>query len=199
MASETCADVEQGRDARRDVLADRVGGHDDVAVARRELDDQRGDVLGQPVGVGRVLGLQHLGDALHCGGRLGGLAGSSGRRPARARRRRAACAAVDGVGDVGADGLAVMRGDNEDGHVRSLPLRSCSLSTSSATVFTLTPPLRLGGSSTFSVFRRGATSTPSASGVSDLDRLLLRLHDVGQRGIARLVEAQVGGDHRRQS
>src|SRR3546814_3969865 len=31
-----------------------------------------------------------------------------------------------------------------------------------------------------------------------IDRLFLRLHDVGQRGIARLVEAQVGGDHRRQ-
>src|SRR5215475_5280162 len=29
-----------------------------------------------------------------------------------------------------------------------------------------------------------------------LDRLLLGLHDVGQRGIARLVEPQVGGDHR---
>src|SRR5450631_1814246 len=29
------------------------------------------------------------------------------------------------------------------------------------------------------------------------DRLLLRLHDIGQRGIARLVEPQVGGDDRR--
>src|SRR5882757_388633 len=35
-------------------------------------------------------------------------------------------------------------------------------------------------------------------GGQDLDRLLLGLHDVGQRGVARLVEAQVGGDHRRQ-
>ena len=32
----------------------------------------------------------------------------------------------------------------------------------------------------------------------DLDWLLLGLHDVGQRRIARLVQAQVGGDHRRQ-
>ena len=31
-----------------------------------------------------------------------------------------------------------------------------------------------------------------------VDRFLLRLHDIGQRGVARLVEAQVGGDDRRQ-
>ena len=48
--------------------------------------------------------------------------------------------------------------------------------------------------------RRAAasTSTPSSSGVVVVDRLLLRLHDVGQRRIARLVEAQIGGDDRRQ-
>src|SRR3954454_8628937 len=31
-----------------------------------------------------------------------------------------------------------------------------------------------------------------------LERLLLGLHDVGERGVARLVEAKVGGDDRRQ-
>ena len=35
-------------------------------------------------------------------------------------------------------------------------------------------------------------------GLLHVERLLLRLHDVGQRGIARLVEAQVGGDDGRQ-
>ena len=37
-------------------------------------------------------------------------------------------------------------------------------------------------------------STPSASGVDLGERLLLGLHDVGQRRVARLVEPQVGGD-----
>ena len=58
--------------------------------------------------------------------------------------------------------------------------------------------LALGGSTTLSVFRRGATSTPSASGFSRLERLLLRLHDVRQRRVARLVQAQVGRDDRGQ-
>jgi len=39
-----------------------------------------------------------------------------------------------------------------------------SFATNSATSFTITPPLRLGGSSTFRVFKRGVTSTPSSSG-----------------------------------
>src|SRR5882724_9515082 len=63
-------DIEQGRDARRQVLADRVGRHDDVAVIGGELHDQRRDVLGHPVGVGRVLRLQNLGDARNGGGRF---------------------------------------------------------------------------------------------------------------------------------
>ena len=191
------ADIEQRRDARRHVLADRIGRHDDVAVVRRELHDQRRDVLGQPVGVGRILGLQHLGDALQIA--AADLAASPQSLPATSTVHVGVHLARggDGVGDVGADGLVVMRGDDENGHGQITPASFFSLSTSSATVFTLMPPLRLGGSSTFSTLSRGATSTPSASGASDLDRLLLGLHDVGQRGVARLVEAQVGGDHRR--
>ena len=157
--------VEQGRDARGDVLADRIGRHHDVAVVRRQLDDERRDVLGQPVGVGRVLGLQHLGDAGDGGRRLGGFAGiAAGHQHVHVRAHLGR--GGDGVGDVGADGLAVVRGDNEDGHDQITPASLRSLSTSSATVFTLMPDLRLGGSSTFSVLRRGATSTPSASGAS---------------------------------
>ena len=115
-------DVEQGGDARRDVLADRVGRHHDVAVVRRQLHDQRRDVLGQPVGVGRIVGFQHLGDALDGGSRLGGLAAAAAGDQhvdigAHLKGRR------HGVRDVAANGLAVMRGDNQNGHVRSLPLR----------------------------------------------------------------------------
>ena len=73
-----------------------------------------------------------------------------------------------------------------------------SLATSSFTSATLPPPLRFGGSTTLSVVRRGVTSTPSAAGVVGLERLLLRLHDVRQRRVARLVEPQVGRHDRRQ-
>ena len=64
-----------------------------------------------------------------------------------------------------ADGLAVVIGEDEDGHqITFASLRSRS--TSAFASGTLTPALRLGGSLTFSVCRRGATSTPSASGLS---------------------------------
>ena len=165
MASETWPTSSRAATRGAMFLPDRVGGHDDVAVGRRKLDDQRGDVFRQPVGVGRIFRLQHLGHALQRGSSLGGLAGIlAGDQHVHVgvELRRGG----DGIGDIGADSLAVMRGDNENRHDQITPASFFSLSTSSATVFTLTPPLRLGGSSTFSVFSRGATSTPSASGVS---------------------------------
>ena len=73
-----------------------------------------------------------------------------------------------------------------------------SLATSVATSGTLMPAPRLGGSLTFSVLRRGVTSTPRSAGLTTSSVLLLGLHDVGQRHVARLVQAQVGGDDRRQ-
>jgi hypothetical protein len=55
--------------------------------------------------------------------------------------------------------------DHEDRlGITSASLRS--LSTSSATLATLPPPTRFAGSSTLTVARRGATSTPRLSGVS---------------------------------
>src|SRR5450759_5407416 len=60
------------------------------------------------------------------------------------------------------------RGDDLIGHeANQITFASfLSLSTSVATSGTITPPLRLPGSATLSVLRRGVTSTPSASGVS---------------------------------
>ena len=134
-----------------------------MAVVGRELHHQGRDVLGDPVCIGRILGLQDLGDAGNGGGRFGGItavAASHQHGDVGAHLPRGG----DGVGDVGADGLVVVRGDDENGHVQITPASFLSFSTSSATVFTLMPALRLGGSSTFSTFSRGATSTPSASG-----------------------------------
>ena len=45
---------------------------------------------------------------------------------------------------------------------------------------------------------KAMTAAAKIGGAPLVDRLLLRLHDVGQRSVARLVEAEVGGDDRRQ-
>ena len=73
-----------------------------------------------------------------------------------------------------------------------------SLATSSSTSATLPPPLRFGGSTTLSVVEPRRDVDAERGGLGRLQRLLLRLHDVGQRRVARLVQAQVGGDHQRQ-
>ena len=58
--------------------------------------------------------------------------------------------------------VIVVFGKDENAHQMTFAsLRS--FWTSSTTLATLTPPLRLGGSSTFSVFSRGATSMPAAA------------------------------------
>src|SRR6478609_8486282 len=64
----------------------------------------------------------------------------------------------------------VVAGENQGRHdvapVQAITLASLrSFATSSCTLATLPPPLRLEGSTTISVARRGATSTPKASGV----------------------------------
>src|SRR6185312_9653947 len=61
--------------------------------------------------------------------------------------------------------FVVVLGDDEESH-QITRASFLSLSTSSGTEATFLPPWRLAGSSTLRVTRRGATSTPSASGVS---------------------------------
>jgi len=56
------------------------------------------------------------------------------------------------------DGLAVMFDPNQSLHFAT-PI-ALSLATSSSTSATLTPAVRFAGSTTFSVVRRGLTSTP---------------------------------------
>src|SRR5258708_6096045 len=59
-------------------------------------------------------------------------------------------------------GAIVMFGDDQAGH-DSTP-SALSLSSSSDTLATFTPPPRLGGSDTFSTLKRGVTSTPKSAG-----------------------------------
>src|SRR6516165_7939832 len=135
-----------------------------MSIAGSELDEERGDVLGEPMVVGVGIGEQHLASP---GDRGGGL------------RHRATVLAGDQYVDVlagdflgGGNGVegrwlqraVVVLGDDQSSHqiTRASVL---SLSTSSATEPTLWPPCRFAGSSTLRTTRRGVTSTPSASGV----------------------------------
>ena len=135
-----------------------------MGVGRRQLQQQGGDVLGQPVGIGRVVAQQHLGDAGNLGTRLGRRLGVlSGHQQMNLTADLAG--GGDGVERGRLDRRVVVLGQQQDRHqITFASLRS--LSTSSLTLFTFTPDLRLAGSTTFRVLTRGATSTPSASGVS---------------------------------
>src|SRR5690606_10221333 len=72
----------------------------------------------------------------------------------------------DGVEDGRLERGVVVFSNDEDGHGAQITLASFfSFSTSSGTLFTILPALRLGGFCTFSVFSRGAGSTARPSGV----------------------------------
>ena len=151
--------VEERGDPRHDILGAGGRGRDDGVVAGRERHDQPGERLGQRVGVSRVIGGAHFGDA----GKLRGARRSVGDvlpgdqhidgRAELDRRSQRACGHV-------AQGAASDLGQKKGRHDQITPASSCSLATSSATVFTFTPALRPPGSAVFSTLSRGATSTP---------------------------------------
>src|SRR5690606_31063304 len=134
------------------------GGRDDRVVTRCERDDERCHRFRDPVCIARVVGKQDLRYALELRGRF---------------RDRPASAAGDENMDIVAqcagggqrlrsravERFVVVLGDQERGHY-STPASLRSLSTSSSTEATFTPPLRPAGSLVLSTFRRGATSTP---------------------------------------
>src|SRR5512135_3568644 len=154
--------VEQRGRARHHVLAVRGRGREQVRIALGERGEQRADVLGDLVVELRGVRVQHFRDP---GNLCGGL------------RRATALVAGDQQVDLAADllrgsdraegrlldRLVVVLGEYEDRHQITFA-SFLSFSTSALASATFTPPLRFAGSVTLSVFRRGATSTPSASG-----------------------------------
>jgi hypothetical protein len=62
--------IEQGGDARRDVLACRRGRRDEGIVVPHQPGDQRRDIFGKRVLVGRIVRNMHLADAGDGGGLL---------------------------------------------------------------------------------------------------------------------------------
>ncbi len=107
---------------------------------------------------------QHLADARRLGGGLGdAFAAGAGNE-----NMHVPADGLRGAERVVGRGLqvgVVVLGDDQDRHQITFA-SFLSFSTSAFASGTLTPPLRLAGSSTFSVASRGATSTPSASGFS---------------------------------
>ena len=82
-------------------------------------------------------------------------------------------------------------------HVRRSPWLRCAACRPALDVATLPPALRFGGSTTERGEPRRRVDAQRGRR-RRFERLLLRLHDVRQRRIARLVETQVGRDDRRQ-
>ena len=93
----------------------------------------------------RRIGKQHLGDAVELGGRFGHAPCSRRRPPARARPRRAPWRRVTALATLALSVSLSCSASEKRRHVSITPLR-LSLATSSATFATLTPALRLGGS-----------------------------------------------------
>ena len=91
-----------------------------------------------------------------------------------------------------------MFGNDENGHDQITLASFLSLLTRSATSATRMPADALGG---FGDVEGGQARRDIDTKVGRLDgveRLLLGFHDVGQRGVARFVEAQIGADDGRQ-
>ena len=151
-------DVEQRREPRRDVLARGRRREDDVRVALGHPPDEVGQRLGEAVAVALALDMHHLRD------------------PVELRRRfrdRGTVVPRDEHGDVAAHRLrrshglgggvvqraVVVLGQDQDRH-QITPASDFSLAISSSTEPTLTPAWRVDGSTVFTTFSRGVTSTP---------------------------------------
>jgi hypothetical protein len=192
--------IEQCRNARHEVLAEAAGRRHQVRVTGGERQHQRGDVFGQRMFELRRVGAQHLRDTAdlrRCGdGRGAGVTGDQH---------------GDGAADPGCGGDRVQRGraqrrvvvlgNDQNVHVRFLSaglwLR-CEASHEFGHIGHLHPglPLRRLAHAQRGQARRHVDVELGRR--QRVERLLLRLHDVGQAGVARLVQAQVGADERRQ-
>ena len=187
--------VEQSRDARHDVLRRRGRRRNDRIVGAGKRDDQRRERLGERMLVSGRIGKQHLGDALELRGRVGDALRAGARDQHMHVAAHLLCGGERLVGRV-LERLVVVLGEQERCHLENSRL-VLELLDQLADRLHLHAGLaagRLGGLYDFKP-RRDIDAVVGRRLVGD--RLLLRLHDVRQRGIARLVEAQIGGDDRR--
>src|SRR5690606_22987064 len=154
-------DVEQGGDARGDVLAEGGGRGEQSVVMAHQRGRDRGDILGQLVlevdGVGDM-DLADAGDFCAClGNAVDALAGDE-----QMHFAKFGCGGHGGEGGI-LDRGAVMLDQYKRLHATTPKV--LSLAINSSTDATLSPAWRLGGSVTLRISRRGAASTPKSAGV----------------------------------
>ncbi len=163
-------DIQLRGDTRGDVLAVRGSRSEDMRVVLRDVQHGGFDVFREARFELRRVGQQHLGDACDLRRRV-----SRGLRVVTCDQHvdiaaNSICAAAT-VFSVAAfsDALscsAITRIVISLSSPYSTLASVFSFSTSVFTSATFTPAERFGGSTTFSVFRRGVTSTPRSSGLS---------------------------------
>ena len=149
--------VEQGCNTWGDVLAVAGGRSNEGIEVGHQRHHQRRHVLGQRVGVGRVIGLENLGYAgnLRRSSR-GGVAPGPGNQRSHFTQLPGNS---DGRQRCVLDRCIVVFDPNERLGHQANPI-SLSLATSASTSGTLMPACRAAGSLTLSVLRRGAVSMP---------------------------------------
>jgi hypothetical protein len=133
--------VEERRNARHDALAERGRARDEVRIILRDGHDERGEILGTACVVVRGIHVQHFLHARQLRGFVGRcLRAAAGDEhvhvPAHLRGRR------DGVPRAAAQVALVVFGDDQGRHQITFA-SFLSLSTRSATSFTMTPAFRL--------------------------------------------------------
>jgi hypothetical protein len=134
--------VEQGCDARHDVLADGRGRRNHRVVAAGKRDDEVCHRLGQPVGVFVAFGMKHLGTPSSLAASSAAPSWQPCRQPECGRRRRSG--GGQRLGGLVGQRSVVVFGYEENGHVRSsFPLTFVlQLVDQFGTEPTLTPALR---------------------------------------------------------
>ncbi len=126
--------------------------------------NQSRHVFSRLFGIAGCIGNPDLADPLHLGSLLGN-GGTIGAGYQNLHLTANFGRSGQGIESGSLEMLVVVFGNNEDGHDQITLASFLSLLTSSATSATLTPALRLGGSETFRVVRRGVTSTPRSAGL----------------------------------
>jgi hypothetical protein len=189
-------DIEQGGDSWAEIFAEGGGRSEDVAVASGVGDDQCRQVLGGLALVVGSVGDFDQADALQCGGLLGGGAAvAAGDEDVDVATDFPG--GGDGVEGGGLEALLVVFGDYEDSHLDHLGF-VLEFVDQFGDVGDLDAGGALGRLADFEGGQAWRDVDAEVGRLDGVERLLLGFHDVGQGGVARFVEAEVGTDHGRQ-
>src|SRR5690606_37204593 len=156
-------DVKLGSHTRCHVLAGSRCGEQDVAVVSSHCQHLSGNVFRQAVLKRSTIGQDHFGNTGDFGGLLSHGVGTVACHQDMDVTTNGCCGGYRAQRRSLELGVVVFS-NNQIRHDQTTFASFLSLSTSVATSGTMMPALRAAGSTTFSVLRRGATSTPRSSG-----------------------------------